>query len=97
MFRGDYITFRKDRSSQGDRVFICIKNHISCKELWTDEDFEIIAVEINSRNHKYTWEILGLYRAPNDDTRILERLVARTGCARNSEKRSIIGGDLNLP
>ena len=29
--------------------------------------------------------------------RILERLIARTGCARNSEKRSIIEDDLNLP
>ena len=48
------------------------KNHISCKELWTDEDFEIIAVEVNSRNHNYTWKILGLYRARNDDMRILE-------------------------
>ena len=69
-------------------VFICVKNHFSCKELWTDKDFEIIAVEINSRDHKYTWEIVGLYRAPNDEMRILERLIVRTG---------IIGGDLNLP
>ena len=27
----------------------------------------------------------------------MERLVARTSCAKNSAKRSIIGGDLNLP
>jgi hypothetical protein len=27
----------------------------------------------------------------------LERLVARTGCTKNPAKRSIIGGDLNLP
>ena len=97
VFRDDYTTFRRDRSSRRGGVFICVKNHISCKELWTDEDFEIIAVEINSRNHKYTWETVGLYRAPNDDMRILERSVARTGCTRNSEKCSIIGGDLNLP
>ena len=57
---GDYITFRRDRSSRGGGVFICFKNHISCKELRTDEDLEIIAVEINSRDHKYTWEIVGL-------------------------------------
>jgi len=62
-----------------------------------DEDFEIIAVEINSRNHKHTWDIVGLYRAPNDDMRVLERLVDRTFCARNPEKSRIIGGDLNLP
>ena len=72
VFRGDYTMFRRDRSSQGGGVFICVKNHTSCKELWTDEDFEITAVEINSRNHKYTRKIVGLYRAPNDDVRILE-------------------------
>jgi hypothetical protein len=38
-----------------------------------------------------------MYRAPNEDMRGLERLVARTGCTSNSAKRSIIGGDLNLP
>jgi hypothetical protein len=29
--------------------------------------------------------------------RVIERLSARTGCAGNSTKLSIIGGDLNLP
>ena len=38
-----------------------------------------------------------MYRAPNEDMRVLERLVARTGGASNTAKRSIIGGDLNLP
>ena len=54
-------------------------------------------VEINSRNHKFTWDIVGLYRAPNDDMQVMDRLVACAGCARNNEKHSIIGGDLNLP
>ena len=38
-----------------------------------------------------------MYRAPNEDMRAVERLVARTGYTGNSTKRSIIGGDLNLP
>jgi hypothetical protein len=97
LFRGDYITFRRDRCSRGGGVFICVKNHIDCRELWTDDEFEMIAVEIKSRNQKLTWEIVGMYRAPNEDMRCLERLVARTGCTSNSAKRSIIGGDLNLP
>ena len=97
VFRDNYITFRRDRNSRGGGVFICIKNHISCKQLWMDEDFEILAVEINSRNHKYTWDIVGLYRAPNDDMQVLERLITRTFCARNPGKCSIIAGDLNLP
>jgi hypothetical protein len=35
------------------------------------------------------------YRAPNEDMRAIERLVARMGFTGNSKKRSIIGGDLN--
>jgi hypothetical protein len=95
-FTGDYITFRRDRCSQGGGVFICIKNHIVCRELWMDDEFEVTAVEITSRNQKVTWETVGMYRAPNEDMRALEKLVARTGCTSNSAKHSIIGGDLNL-
>ena len=69
MFRADYITFRRDRSSRGGGVFICFKNYIVFRQLWTDEDFELIAVEIKSRDHKFIWEIIGLYRTPNEDTR----------------------------
>jgi len=46
VFRGDYMTFRRDRCSRGGGVFICVKNYIVCRELWKDEDFEMIAVEI---------------------------------------------------
>ena len=54
-------------------------------------------VEINSRNHKINWEITGVYRAPNDDTRVLERLADRTANTRNPDRRSIIRGDISLP
>ena len=59
----------------------------------------MIAVEIKSGNHKFIWQVVGLpvHRAPNEDTRFSERLVARTRCTKNSAKRSVIGGDLNLP
>jgi len=57
----------------------------------------MIAIEVKSRDPKFTWEIVGIYRAPNDDMRVMERLAARTGYTGNSTKRSIIGGDLNLP
>ena len=97
LFRGDYITFRRDRCSRGGGVFTCVKNHIVCSELRTDDEFETLAVEIKSSNQTLTWEIIGIYRAPNKDCRVLERLVARTGCNSNSAKRSIIGGDFNLP
>jgi hypothetical protein len=76
---------------------ICVKNYIDCRELWVDEDSEMIAIEVEGRNPKFTWEIVGIYRASNDDVRVMERLAARTGYTRNSTKRSITGGDLNLP
>jgi len=67
IFRDDYIIFRRDRCSQGGGVFICVKNYIDCRELWTDEDSEMAAVEVKFRNPKFTWEVVGIYRAPNED------------------------------
>jgi len=46
---------------------------------------------------KYTWEIIGIYRDPNEDMLTIERLTARKLPTRNVKKRSIIEGDLNLP
>jgi len=97
VFRDDYITFRRDRCSRGGGVFICFKNYIDCRVLWTDEVFEMISVEVKGGNPKFSWEVVGVYRAPNEDMRVIERLAARTGFTGNSIKCSIIGGDLNLP
>jgi len=97
VFRDGYITFRRDRCSRVGGIFICVKNYIGCRQLWTDEDFEMVAVEVKGRNPKFTWEVVGVYRAPNEDVRVIEKLAARTGSTANSTKRSIIGGDLNLP
>jgi hypothetical protein len=62
-----------------------------------DEGFEMIAVEMKGRDPKFIWEIVGIYRAPNEDMRAIERLAARTDYSGNYTKRSIIGGDLNVP
>ena len=78
-------------------MFICVKNYIYCRELWPDEDFEMIAVEVKGRDPKFTWQIVGIYGAPNENMRVIERLAARTGYTGSSTKRSIIGSDLNLP
>ena len=77
-------------------MFIFVKNYIGCRELWTDEDFEMIAVEVKGRDPKFTREIVGIYRDPNEDMRVIERLAARTGYSGNYAKRSIIWGDLNF-
>ena len=97
IFRDDYTTFRRDRCTRAGGVFICVKNYIECRELWVDEDFEMIAIEVKDKDTKFTWEIIGIYRAPNEDMRVLVRLAAQTAYAGNSTKRSINGGDLNLP
>jgi hypothetical protein len=62
-----------------------------------DEEFKILAVEVRGSGHKYAWEIVSLYRAPNKDTLIIEKLAARTAFLGCSVKQSIIGGDLNVP
>jgi len=54
-------------------------------------------VEVKGRDPKFTWEIVGIYRTPNEYMRVVERLATQTGCTGNSTKNSIIGGDLNLP
>ena len=59
--------------------------------LWTDEYFEMIAVEFKGGNPKFSWHVVGVYRAPNEDMRVIERLAARTGFTGNSAKRSFIG------
>ena len=53
-------------------------------------------MEEKGSDPKCTWEILIIYRAPNEDIRFIEMLAARTGFLGNSMKRSTIGGDLNL-
>jgi hypothetical protein len=78
-------------------VFICVKNNIACSELWVDDDFEIITVDVRGSDPKITWETVGIYRAPHEDIRVIERLAARTSFLGNSTKQSIIGSDLNLP
>ena len=74
----------------GRGAFICVKNNITCSELWVEDEFEIVAVEVKGSDPKCTWEILGIYIAPNEDIRVIERLAAGTGFLRNSIKPCII-------
>ena len=86
VFRADFTTFRRDRCARGGGVFICVKNIIASTELCVDEDFEMIAVEVKGMDSKYTWEIIGIYRAPNEDMLAIERLAACTLPTRNLTK-----------
>ena len=56
----------------------------------------MIAVEVKGRDPKNTWEIVGIYRAPNKDVRLLEKLADQTGYIGRTMKHSIIEGDLTL-
>jgi len=78
IFTDDCITFRRDRCSRGAGVFICVKNYILCRVKWTGEVFEMIAVDVKGTNPKFAWEVVGDYRAPNEDMRVIEILAART-------------------
>jgi hypothetical protein len=42
-------------------------------ELWVDDEFQILAVEVKGSDPKYASEIVGIYRAPNEDTRVIEK------------------------
>jgi hypothetical protein len=52
----NFTTFRRDRHVWGEGVFVCVKNNIACSELWADNEFEIIAVEVKGSDPKCTWE-----------------------------------------
>jgi len=51
--------------------------------LWTDEVFEMIAVEVEGRNPQFSREVVGVYRAPNEDMQVIERLASRIGFTGN--------------
>jgi hypothetical protein len=52
-----------DRCTRRGGVFIFVKCYIDCRELWADEHFEMIAVEVKGRDPKITWENLEIGRA----------------------------------
>jgi hypothetical protein len=54
-------------------------------------------IEVKGRDPKITWETVGIYRTPNEYMRLFEKLADWTGYMRGTTKRSIIGGDINLP
>jgi hypothetical protein len=90
VFRDDYTTFRRHRNTRGGGVFICVKNHIDCLEIWADEYFEMIAVEVKGKDPRCAWEIVGIYRAPNEDMLVIESLATPADTTGNFTKRGII-------
>ena len=60
-----------------------VTTRVATTELWVDDDFEMIAVEVKGIYKTYAWEIIGIYRAPNEDILAIERLVSRNLPTRN--------------
>ena len=54
VFRADYTTFRRDKNIRVGEVFIWVKNYTTCAELWVDEAYEMIAIEVKGRDPKIT-------------------------------------------
>ena len=46
--------------------------------LWTDEVFEMIAVEVKGRNPEFGGNVVGVYRAPNEDVRVIQGVTGGT-------------------
>jgi hypothetical protein len=86
----------RDEYSRWCSVHLC-KKYTACVEVRVGADIEMTAVGVKCGDPKCIWEIVGVYRAPNEDMRVTEQLAARTGYLGNSTKRSIIGRDLILP
>jgi hypothetical protein len=49
VFRDDYTTFKRNRCILVGGVFICGNTYSDCRELWSDEVFEMIAIEVKGR------------------------------------------------
>jgi hypothetical protein len=56
----------------------------------------MIGIKVKGKDPKFTCEIVSIYKAPKEDTQVIERLATRTGCVGNSTKPIITGGHLNL-
>jgi len=52
VFRTNFTIFRRDRHTRGGGVFVCVKKNITCAELWFDEVYEMIVVEVKCREPK---------------------------------------------
>jgi hypothetical protein len=57
----------------------------------------MIAVEVKARDPEITWEIVGIYRAPNADTRLFEKVADSTCYIGRNTNRIIIVSYLILP
>jgi hypothetical protein len=71
---------------EGGGGVIFVKNIIVSTELWVNEDFEMIAVEVIGMDIKHTRGIIGVYTPPNEDMLAIERLTARTLLTQNLTK-----------
>ena len=100
IFPKNFNIYRLDREGKrGGGVFIGVRNHYNSSLKWTDPDFEIIAVTINTGIKKIS--VMGAYRPPDcNPLQFLDTLGNHLSTVRKNGVTSrpvIVGGDLNLP
>ena len=54
VFRADFTSFRKVTSARGGGIFVSVENIIAYTELWVVDDFEVIQLEVERMDPKYT-------------------------------------------
>ena len=89
--------FRRDRNRFGAGLLFYVNERIPCKRLNQNlsPDCEIVVVELNLRKHK--WQVIGLYRPPNQNSKYFLSSLSNIIDQYNSIYDKIIClGDFNL-
>ena len=73
IFQANYNVFRKDRSDGYGRVFLAIRNNLTCETLSIDSQCEIVVCKV-STNSPCSIIICCVYRPPNCDLEYLQEL-----------------------
>ena len=97
IIRGTYEMYRRDRGMRGGGVFICVRRGITSCLKWADTDHEILCVQILGKEMLNSLQVIGAYRAPNENFSLLDRRFDYTCTGKAMLTNLIVAGDLNLP
>lgn len=96
VFPKGYIIYRRDRQiGRGGGVFIAVREALPSSLNFVDPQEEILGV--NVKFGRVSRVVVGLYRSPSQDFKILENLDNFLNCPSLDGKDILICGDLNLP
>jgi hypothetical protein len=63
----------EETETPGEWVVICVRKNITCSELWVEDKFGILAVEIKAIDLKYAREIVGIFTGLQMRTHVLSK------------------------